>query len=58
MSEDETVLLKLVIEHKHSPRKNLTKVTFSNNLKKKDVDDISKLPLKLYQKKFDQMSWM
>jgi len=42
VSEDETVLLKSVIEHKHSPRKNLTKVTISNNLKRKAVDDFSK----------------
>jgi hypothetical protein len=31
VSEDKTVILKSVIEHKHSPRKNLTKVTISNN---------------------------
>jgi len=47
LSEDETVLLKSVIEHKHSPRKNLTKVIISNNLKRKAVDEISKRPLKL-----------
>jgi len=41
VSEDEKVLLKSVIEHKHSPRKNLTKVTISNNIKQKVVDDIS-----------------
>ena len=34
------VLLKLVIENKHSSRKNLTKVTISNNLKRKAVDKI------------------
>jgi len=45
--EDETVLLKSVIAHKHSPRKNLTKITISNNLKRKAVNDISKRPLKL-----------
>jgi hypothetical protein len=38
---------KSVIEHKHSPRKNLTKVTISNNLNWKAVDEISKYPLKL-----------
>jgi hypothetical protein len=47
VSENETVILKSVIEHKHSPRKNLTKVTIFNNLKRKAVDDISKRPLKL-----------
>jgi hypothetical protein len=47
VNEDETVILKAVIEHKHSPRKNLTKVTISNNLKRKAVDDISQRPLKL-----------
>jgi hypothetical protein len=47
VSEDETVILKSVIEYKHSPRKNLTKITISNNLKRKAVDHISKCPLKL-----------
>lgn len=46
-SEHEKLFLKLVIEHKHSPRKHLTKVTISNNLKLKAVDDISERPLKL-----------
>ncbi|KAL4154274.1 hypothetical protein QTP88_002098 [Uroleucon formosanum] len=47
MSEDIPMILKSVIEHKHSPRKNLTKVTISSNLKRKAVDKISKRPLKL-----------
>jgi hypothetical protein len=41
------VFLKSVIEHKYSSRKNLTKVTISNTLKRKAVNDISKRPLKL-----------
>jgi hypothetical protein len=32
LSEDETVLLKSVFKHKHSPCKNLTKITIFNNL--------------------------
>ena len=51
ISEDETVLLNLVIEHKHSPHKNLTKVTISNNLKRKAVNEIFKRPLKLIREK-------
>ncbi|KAE9532686.1 hypothetical protein AGLY_009767 [Aphis glycines] len=46
-SENETMLLKSVIEHKHLPRENLTRVTICNALKRKAVDDISKRPLKL-----------
>lgn len=52
MSEDETVLLKSVFEHKHSSPENLTKVTISNNLKRKAVDEISKRPLKLIREEF------
>lgn len=47
MSKDKIVLLKSVIKHKHSPLKNLTKVTISNTFKRKAVDDISKWPFKL-----------
>lgn len=46
-NEDEEVILKSVIEHKHSPCKNLTKETIFNSLKPKAVDDISKRPIKL-----------
>lgn len=42
MSKDEIVLLKSIIEYKHSSRKNLTRGTISNTLKRKAVDDISK----------------
>jgi hypothetical protein len=47
LSEDETVLLKSIIKHKHSPHKNLTKVNIYNNLKQKAVDEVSKRLLKL-----------
>lgn len=47
MSKDEIVLLKSIIEYKHSSRKNLTRGTISNTLKRKAVDDISKWPFKL-----------
>lgn len=47
ISKDEFVLLKSIIEYKHSPRKNLTRGTFSNTLKRKAVDDISKWPFEL-----------